>query len=74
MTDVDNDGSFEIFVAGFDGPNMVLKYNEEWDILENMAIPGTPYKELMDVTGQAIGKLLFILKNKHMCLLSKSTK
>ena len=27
ITDVDGDGSFELFVAGFNGPNLVLKYN-----------------------------------------------
>lgn len=27
VTDVDGDGSFELFVAGFNGPNLVLKYN-----------------------------------------------
>ncbi|HEY9614163.1 MAG TPA: CRTAC1 family protein [Allocoleopsis sp.] len=29
VTDVDGDGSFELFVAGFNGPNLVLKYNGE---------------------------------------------
>ena len=27
VTDVDGDGDFELFVAGFNGPNLVLKYN-----------------------------------------------
>jgi hypothetical protein len=27
VTDVDGDGFFEVFVAGFSGPNLVLKYN-----------------------------------------------
>ncbi len=27
VTDVDGDGSFELFVCGFSGPNLVLKYN-----------------------------------------------
>ncbi len=27
VTDVDGDGYFELFVAGFSGPNLVLKYN-----------------------------------------------
>ena len=61
VTDVDQDGNFEIFVAGFSGPNLVLKYNEHTATLENMAQLGTPFEELMDFKGQAIGSI-FSLK------------
>ena len=56
VTDVDRDGDFEIFVAGFTGPNLVLKYNEEMGRLENIAEHGGPYEKLMDRKGQAIGE------------------
>ena len=55
VADVDLDGEFEMIVAGFDGPNMVLKYNKEMDVFVNLAVPGTPFEELMDPQGQAIG-------------------
>ena len=55
VTDVDRDGAFEIFVAGFTGPNLVLKYDEQTATLENIAQMGTPFEELMDSKGQAIG-------------------
>nr|XP_054758395.1 cartilage acidic protein 1-like [Lytechinus pictus] len=57
VTDVDNDGELEIIVAGFDGPNLVLKYNHETRRLENLAIddPTSPYYQLRDQRGSAIG-------------------
>ena len=55
VTDVDNDGDFEIFIAGFTGPNIVLKYDRASKTLKNIAKPGTPFEELMDSSGQALG-------------------
>ena len=55
VTHLDRDGDFEIFVAGFTGPNLVLKYDEQTATLENIAQLGTPFEELMDLKGQAIG-------------------
>jgi hypothetical protein len=48
VTDVDGDGLFELFVAGFNGPNLVLKYNGEGfvNIADNI---------LADAGRQAIG-------------------
>ena len=57
VSDVDRDGAFEIFVAGFTGPNLVLKYDEQTATLENIAQMGTPFEELMDLKGQAIGTM-----------------
>ena len=65
VTDVDRDGNFEIFVAGFSGPNLVLKYNEHTATLENIAQLGTPFEELMDFKGQAIGSI-FSLKTRNL--------
>ncbi|XP_065575837.1 cartilage acidic protein 1-like isoform X2 [Artemia franciscana] len=57
VTDVDNDGEFEIVVAGYDGPNLVLKYNKETSQLVNIAVndPSSPYYNLRDPGGNAIG-------------------
>ncbi|XP_030854165.1 uncharacterized protein LOC588748 isoform X2 [Strongylocentrotus purpuratus] len=57
VTDVDNDGELEIIVAGFNGSNLVLKYNHETGQLENLAINDTasPYYQLRDPRGSAIG-------------------
>lgn len=57
VTDVDNDGELEIVVAGFSGPNLVLKYNHESGKLENIAIDDqtSPYYNLRDPNGSAIG-------------------
>ncbi|XP_047496721.1 cartilage acidic protein 1-like isoform X2 [Penaeus chinensis] len=57
VTDVDNDGQLEIVVAGYNGPNLVLKYNKEEGQLVNLAIndPESPYYSLRDVGGNAIG-------------------
>ncbi|XP_064103801.1 cartilage acidic protein 1-like isoform X2 [Macrobrachium nipponense] len=57
VTDVDNDGQLEVVVAGYNGPNLVLKYNRETDQLVNIAVddPSSPFYSLRDVGGQAIG-------------------
>ncbi|XP_072165405.1 cartilage acidic protein 1-like [Diadema setosum] len=57
VTDVDNDGELEIVVAGFNGPNLVLKYNHTTSQLENLAIDdaASPFYGLRDEGGQAIG-------------------
>ncbi|XP_066937424.1 cartilage acidic protein 1-like [Macrobrachium rosenbergii] len=57
VTDVDNDGQLEVVVAGYNGPNLVLKYNQETDQLVNIAIDdaSSPFYALRDVGGQAIG-------------------
>lgn len=55
VADVDHDGEFEFIVAGFDGPNFVLKYNRSMQRLENIAKPNSPYEGLMDPGGRAIG-------------------
>jgi len=55
VSDVDNDGDFEMIVAGYSGPNLVLKYDPSTGGLRNIAEPGTPYESLMDTPGNAIG-------------------
>ncbi|XP_052086094.1 cartilage acidic protein 1-like [Mytilus californianus] len=55
VSDVDNDGDLEWIVAGFSGSNFVLKYNKKSGYLDNIAKRNTPYKNLMDPKGQAIG-------------------
>ncbi|KAK8741736.1 hypothetical protein OTU49_002364 [Cherax quadricarinatus] len=57
VTDVDNDGQLELIVAGFAGPNLVLKYNKSKKKLENIAVddPSSPYYALRDVAGNAVG-------------------
>lgn len=55
VADVDFDGDFEAIVAGFTGPNIVLKYDKSLGILKNIALPGTVYDALRDPKGQAIG-------------------
>ncbi|CAH1775634.1 unnamed protein product [Owenia fusiformis] len=55
VSDVDNDGELDFIVAGFSGRNFVLKYNTTTSQLDNIAQPGTPFENLMDVKGQAIG-------------------
>lgn len=56
VTDVDNDGQLELIVAGFNGPNLVLKYNQSEDRLENLAVddPSSPYYALRDEAVNAI--------------------
>ncbi|XP_017268259.1 cartilage acidic protein 1 isoform X2 [Kryptolebias marmoratus] len=57
VTDVDGDGDLEIFVAGYNGPNLVLKYDKESKRLVNIAVDdrGSPFYALRDRQGNAIG-------------------
>ncbi|XP_067393227.1 cartilage acidic protein 1 [Emydura macquarii macquarii] len=57
VTDVDNDGDFELVVAGYNGPNLVLKYERARQRLVNLAQDerGSPYYALRDRPGNAIG-------------------
>ncbi|XP_028630917.1 cartilage acidic protein 1 isoform X1 [Grammomys surdaster] len=57
VTDVDHDGDFEIVVAGYNGPNLVLKYNRAQNRLVNIAVDErtSPYYALRDRQGNAIG-------------------
>ncbi|OPJ84339.1 cartilage acidic protein 1 isoform B [Patagioenas fasciata monilis] len=57
ITDLDADGDFEIVVAGYNGPNLVLKYDKAHGRLVNVAEdePGSPYYALRDRQGNAIG-------------------
>jgi len=57
ITDVDGQPGYEVVVAGYDGPNLVLKWNNSTKQLENIAIndPNSPYFALRDPAGQAIG-------------------
>lgn len=57
VTDVDGDGSLEVVVAGYNGPNLVLKYDSTQKKLVNIAIDdhSSPYYGLRDPQGNAIG-------------------
>ncbi|KAM6441750.1 cartilage acidic protein 1 isoform 3-T4 [Liasis olivaceus] len=57
VTDVDQDGDFEIVVAGYNGPNLVLKYDKARGRLLNLAVDehSSPYYALRDRQGNAIG-------------------
>lgn len=57
VTDVDGDGDLEVVVAGYDGPNLVLKYNRTLNRLVNIAVDDSdsPYYALRDRAGNAIG-------------------
>jgi len=57
ITDVDNDGENEVIVAGYNGPNLVLKYDRSTSQFVNLAIddPNSAYYNLRDVGGNAIG-------------------
>ncbi|KAK5926856.1 hypothetical protein CgunFtcFv8_022393 [Champsocephalus gunnari] len=57
VTDVDGDGDLEVVVAGYDGPNLVLKYDRTLNRLVNIAIDdsSSPYYALRDRAGNAIG-------------------
>lgn len=57
VTDVDGDGDLEVVVAGYNGPNLVLKYNLTQNKLLNIAVDdhSSPYFALRDPAGNAIG-------------------
>ncbi|XP_021330731.1 cartilage acidic protein 1a isoform X1 [Danio rerio] len=57
VTDVDGDGDLEVVVAGYNGPNLVLKYNLNQNKLLNIAVDdhSSPYFALRDPAGNAIG-------------------
>ncbi|XP_038127845.1 cartilage acidic protein 1a isoform X1 [Cyprinodon tularosa] len=57
VTDVDGDGDLEVVVAGYNGPNLVLKYDPNQRKLVNIAIDdvNSPYYALRDRAGNAIG-------------------
>ncbi|XP_047434199.1 cartilage acidic protein 1a isoform X2 [Mugil cephalus] len=57
VTDVDGDGDLEVVVAGYNGPNLVLKYSSTQKRLENIAIDdiNSPFYALRDTAGNAIG-------------------
>jgi len=57
ITDVDGAEGYEVVVAGYDGPNLVLKWNNLTGQLDNIAVndPSSPYYNIRDVSGQAIG-------------------
>lgn len=54
VSDVDNDGSLEWIVAGFSGPNFVLKFDRATKRLINVA-QDYRYSAIADQSGQAIG-------------------
>lgn len=54
VSDVDNDGSLEWIVAGFSGPNFVLKFDRATKRLINLA-QDYRYSAIADQGGQAIG-------------------
>lgn len=57
VTDVDGDGDLEVVVAGYNGPNLVLKYDRVQSRMVNIAIDdsNSPYYALRDRAGNAIG-------------------
>ncbi|XP_060944839.1 cartilage acidic protein 1a [Limanda limanda] len=57
VTDVDGDGDLEVVVAGYNGPNLVLKYDRTQKKLVNIATDDStsPYYALRDRAGNAIG-------------------
>ncbi|XP_015202013.2 cartilage acidic protein 1 isoform X1 [Lepisosteus oculatus] len=57
VTDVDADGNLEVVVAGYNGPNLVLKYDQSKKVLYNIAVDdrNSPYYALRDRQGNAIG-------------------
>ncbi|XP_040001885.1 cartilage acidic protein 1a isoform X2 [Xiphias gladius] len=57
VTDVDGDGDLEVVVAGYNGPNLVLKYDRTQNRLVNIAVDdsNSPYYALRDRVGNAIG-------------------
>ncbi|MBN3271982.1 CRAC1 protein, partial [Polyodon spathula] len=57
VTDVDGDGDLEVLVAGYNGPNLVLKYDKRREVLYNIAVnnKSSPFYALRDRQGNAIG-------------------
>ncbi|XP_036803907.1 cartilage acidic protein 1 isoform X2 [Oncorhynchus mykiss] len=57
VTDVDGDGDLEVVVAGYNGPNLVLKYDRGQQRLVNIAVDdrSSPFYALRDPLGNAIG-------------------
>ncbi|CAL8331986.1 unnamed protein product [Merluccius merluccius] len=57
VTDVDGDGDLEVVVAGYNGPNLVLKYDRGQNKLVNIAVDddSSPFFALRDTAGNAIG-------------------
>uniref|UniRef100_A0A8C5BI16 Cartilage acidic protein 1a n=1 Tax=Gadus morhua TaxID=8049 RepID=A0A8C5BI16_GADMO len=57
VTDVDGDGDLEVVVAGYNGPNLVLKYDRVQNKLVNIAVDDqrSPFYALRDEAGNAIG-------------------
>ncbi|XP_062311917.1 cartilage acidic protein 1a [Osmerus eperlanus] len=57
VTDVDGDGDLEVVVAGYNGPNLVLKYDRKLNRLVNIALDdrASPFYALRDPGGNAIG-------------------
>ncbi|KAG2462606.1 CRAC1 protein, partial [Polypterus senegalus] len=57
VTDVDGGGDLEVLVAGYNGPNLVLKYDQRRKVLHNIAVDdrSSPYYALRDRQGNAIG-------------------
>uniref|UniRef100_A0A6Q2Y032 ASPIC/UnbV domain-containing protein n=1 Tax=Esox lucius TaxID=8010 RepID=A0A6Q2Y032_ESOLU len=57
ITDVDGNGDLEVVVAGYNGPNLVLKYDRDQGRLVNIAVddPSSPFYALRDPAGNAIG-------------------
>ncbi|MGH0184892.1 UNVERIFIED_CONTAM: hypothetical protein FKN15_016479 [Acipenser sinensis] len=57
VTDVDGDGDLEVLVAGYNGPNLVLKYDNSREVLYNIAVnnKSSPFYALRDRQGKAIG-------------------
>ncbi|KAL0984624.1 hypothetical protein UPYG_G00144290 [Umbra pygmaea] len=57
VTDVDGDGDLEVVVAGYNGPNLILKYDQHQGRLVNIAVDNSssPFYALRDPLGNAIG-------------------
>ncbi|MGH0116690.1 UNVERIFIED_CONTAM: hypothetical protein FKN15_021238 [Acipenser sinensis] len=56
VTDVDGDGDLEVLVAGYNWPNLVLKYDNSREVLYNIAVDNksSPFYALRDRQGNAI--------------------
>lgn len=60
VSDVNNDGNPDFIVAGYSGANFVFTYNKTLGTVTNIAQEGTPYANLRDIPGNAIGTYLFL--------------